>query len=48
MQRIPFEAGGPQDGEGEVEIRQFYEMDEVPGDEDEVVRRYALLNEKSS
>jgi hypothetical protein len=31
VQKIPFEAGGPQEGEGEVEIRQFYEMDEVPG-----------------
>jgi len=30
VQRIPFEAGRPQDGEGEVEIRQFYEMDEIP------------------
>ncbi len=30
VQRIPFEAGGEQATEGEVEIRQFYELEDLP------------------
>jgi hypothetical protein len=33
VKRFPFEAGGPQAGEGEVEIREFYELGEMPSDE---------------
>lgn len=30
VKRFPFEAGGPQAGEGVVEIREFYEMADLP------------------
>lgn len=30
VKRFPFAAAGPQEGEGVVEIREFYEMSELP------------------
>jgi hypothetical protein len=35
VKRFPFEAGGPQEGEGEVEIREFFEFDELPQPSDQ-------------
>jgi len=30
VKRFPFAAGGEQEGEGELEIREFFELDELP------------------
>ena len=30
VKRFPFDAAGPQEGEGVVEIREFYEMSDLP------------------